>query len=122
MLTGVLLRGVPSTAGPKLALKNLRLPHGRVVRQSPERAVARRYRSFDLGGCYGYNALVLAKLPGAPVLSVQLAVVTAVVQSHSAGPTWLARLALTTLGPLLAVAIAPKDIRWASLRPLLPRK
>lgn len=64
----------------------------------------------------------LAKLSLVIGLSVQLAVVTAAVQSHSAGPTWLARLALTTLGPLLAVAIAPKDIRWASLRPLLPRK
>ncbi|MFW6772719.1 FkbM family methyltransferase [Nocardioides sp. CPCC 205120] len=29
------------------------------------------YRSFDIGGQYGYDALVLAKLTGAPVLSVE---------------------------------------------------
>lgn len=92
-------------AGPKLALKNLLLPHGRVVRRLPFgigrglrmgidfhrgqtglflglyevelnrhlRAIAHSgYRSFDLGGCFGYDALVLAQLTGAPVLSVEL--------------------------------------------------
>ena len=37
------------------------------------RAIARPgYKSFDIGGQYGYDALVLAKLTGGPVLSVEL--------------------------------------------------
>ena len=37
------------------------------------RAIARPgYRSFDIGGQYGYDALVLAKLTGAPVVSVEV--------------------------------------------------
>lgn len=36
------------------------------------RAIARPgYRSYDLGGQYGYDALVLAKLTGGPVVSVE---------------------------------------------------
>jgi hypothetical protein len=36
------------------------------------RAIAKSgYRSFDIGGQYGYDALVLAKLTGAEVLSVE---------------------------------------------------
>lgn len=36
------------------------------------RAIARPgYRSFDIGGQYGYDALVLAKLTGGPVVTVE---------------------------------------------------
>lgn len=64
---------------------------------------------------------VLAKLNLAVGLAVQLAVVTAAVQSHAAGPTWVARIALSVLAPIGAVLLAPRDIRRAALTPSLPR-
>ena len=36
------------------------------------RLVAKGDRSFDVGGQYGYDALMLAKLSGAPVVSIEL--------------------------------------------------
>ena len=62
----------------------------------------------------------LAKLNLVVGVGTQLAVVTAAVRSHSAGPTWVARLAVATAIPLAAWALAPKDIRVATLKPLMP--
>ncbi len=62
----------------------------------------------------------LAKLNLVVGIATQLAVVTAAVRSHSAGPTWVARLAVAAAIPLAAWALAPKDIRIATLKPLMP--
>ena len=53
------------------------------------RAIARPgYRSFDIGGQYGYDALVLAKLTGSPVVSVEVDPVLAAesVENSAANP------------------------------------
>lgn len=63
----------------------------------------------------------LAKLNIVVGFSIQLAVLTAAVQSHAPGPTWAARIALSTLAPLGAVLLAPADIRRATFAPLIPR-
>ncbi len=62
----------------------------------------------------------LAKVNLVVGVATQLAVVTAAVRSHSAGPTWVARLAVAAAIPLAAWALAPKDIRVATVKPLMP--
>ena len=63
----------------------------------------------------------LAKLNLAVGLGVQLAVVTSAAESHAAGPTFAARLALSVLAPVGATFLAPSEIRRAAFKPILPR-
>ncbi len=52
-----------------------------------------RYRCFDLGGQYGYDALILAKLTGAPVVSVEALPELAVeIRQNAAANPGLARI------------------------------
>ena len=63
---------------------------------------------------------MMAKLTFLVGLGLNLAVVVAAVQSHSAGPTWVARIAATAAIPVVALALAPGDIRAAALHPSVP--
>lgn len=64
----------------------------------------------------------LAKLNLVVGVALQLSVVTAAVQTHAAGPTWVARVAVSALVPIGALVIAPRDILRASFSPLLPHR
>lgn len=64
---------------------------------------------------------VLAKISLVLGMATQLAVITAAIQSHGAGPTWVARIAVGVAAPAMVIALAPPWIRRAAIRPLLPR-
>lgn len=64
----------------------------------------------------------LARINLAVGLAAQLAVVVAATGTHGAGPTYVARLGLLALGPVIVLVSAPADVRAAVLRPVLPRR
>lgn len=64
----------------------------------------------------------LAKLTLVVGLAVQLGVVTAAVETHDAGPTWMVRCAISVLTPAGALFFSPRDLLRASFSPRLPRR
>lgn len=64
---------------------------------------------------------VLAKLSLGVNVFMQLSIVAVATLTHAAGPTWTVRLVCTLVGPGVAIALLPLDLRRTALRPSFSR-